>query len=63
MTAKTLPKKENNLYFCSRCGSQIYPCEPYCEECYTEIDWDNYNEKLFEMPEMWESYKEMHSNQ
>lgn len=61
-TKKSLPKKINGKYLCSICGAEVYPCEQYCDECYTEIDWNNYNEEFFTLSEMWQSDKESNSN-
>ena len=71
-TKKTLPKYSHLTYRCGVCGAEIYPCENYCDECYSEIDWDNYtsqinnenqDEKLFEMSALRESDKKSYSNQ
>jgi uncharacterized OB-fold protein len=61
-TKKTLPKYNNLQYRCGVCGAEIYPCEEFCNECYSEVDWDNYiaaitdeHEELFKVSPMRES--------
>lgn len=62
MTKKTLPRKITpDIYRCGDCGAVVFPCEKFCDECYSEIDWTNYqptdnsnsnNEELFPLSEM-----------
>lgn len=61
-TKKALPKHNNGTFYCGSCGSVIYPCEKYCDECYLELDWTNYNEELLPLPEMRQPDETIHSD-
>ena len=60
-TKKALPRKTKNKYLCS-CGAEVYPCERYCDECYAELDWNNYNEEFLTLSEMWQSDQKSNSD-
>ena len=71
-TKKTLPKYADLTYRCGVCGAEIYPCEEFCNECYSEVDWDNFianiptinkdDEELFPLSTLQQSDKESNSD-